>query len=670
MSYSGDLGMMKHTTDNRQTLNRWIVFLIAIALWGMGQTQVGFGQQGSQITLLDTTVQVNAIGNAQIQQTLSLPPQSFQRLRRKIGNPIRLVRMMHDSSSWNLIERMTGTFEELKNEVHANYSHLGYSRSNKQGSWTIHFSNNEDARLVTVHENVAIFNSVSNTDSGPMTIIYRIHTPVGSRNLEFNRPKKTFSYDFSPDIANGDQARSELEINCKPQLMSSLAKLYGNDQLESFWAARSIFKNVGDTTLNNYRVRFRVDGFSGWSNWKKSAVVFPGQTVVDAFYPVFDLEKLSHLTGSRPAMVQCQYEYEVNGETRKDSDATRLQLTSRNEVVYSSRPDNQNLDWYEQHDLAEYILAAFSTSQDPVIQQVAGAVSGMTGGIAASSDDEQALQFLKGFWNYLELNKVAYHTPPGWSMNGYFGQHIKYGRDVIRNRAGTCIDLAILWASVAKAVGLRTHIAMVWGHAYPIIELPGGNFLPIESTLIGKSTFDEAVNVGIKNFANPKRGLIIVADIESLEAAGVRSLDLPKIDDNFLSKIGYRSEMPSPDIQNHNNATQSSQNSNATDTAPEPRYLDTTLYGTWFGVLENEDDAELAFLMHFDSNGNFRCANGVIENDQFQQRSCEEGTWWVQNGTLSLNSEAYVDEYTMSFEDGFLFLRAGEDHYFFKRLEN
>ena len=61
--------------------------------------------------------------------------------------------------------------------------------------------------------------------------------------------------------------------------------------------------------LSDYRVRFRIDGFTSWSQWRHTSKVYPGQTVVDPYYPVFELDKLNVLTGSRPVMLNIEYEY-------------------------------------------------------------------------------------------------------------------------------------------------------------------------------------------------------------------------------------------------------------------------------------------------------------------------------------------------------------------------
>ena len=622
--------------------------------------------QEQKVTCLETTIHLNETGDATFHQDLSMPLRSYQVFRQEIGSPVKLIRKMQSMSSWNKIEAMKGDFDEVKHQVSGSFEHIGFSRSVSPGTWRVDFAEEEQPKLITIQDNVAIFSSADSTGLGAMSMILRVHTPPQSRNLRFNEREKNLTYEFTPEIAEGEQCRHSLDLDCKPQLMSSLAKLYGNEQLDAFWAARSVFKNTGDRTVTDYRIRFRVEGFSSWSNWKKSASVYPGQTVVDPFFPVLDYDKLAAITGSRPALIHCEYEYKVGGEVHQETESARIQVTSRNEVVFSSRSDGENLDWYEQNDLAEYILAAFTTSQDPLVQQLAGIVSGMAGGVAASSDNQQAIQFLMAFWDYLEVNKVAYHTPPGWSINGYFGQHVKYGRDVIRNRAGTCIDLSILWASVAKAVGLEVNIALVWGHAYPVIELPEGQLLPIESTMMGKYSFEEAVDMGIDNFNSPERGLIILADIDALEKAGVRSLDLPKLDDDYLSKLGYQARRGQQASSNEAGQAFGQNNQGQRGASEDVRQ---GLVGGWVSIAETPNGKLSAFVMELGADGRCASAFGTLEEEQFVRESRMEGSWSVQGNTLVFSYPDGSSQMPFEYRQNQLILSYEGQQYEFQRME-
>src|ERR671936_406412 len=100
----------------------------------------------------------------------------------------------------------------------------------------------------------------------------------------------------------------------------------------------------------------------------------------------------------------------------------------------------------------------------------AGGVRRRAGGGATSNEDEAAHKFLDALYTYMGKH-IDYQTPPGELFDGKFAQHVKYGRDVLRNRAGTCIDLAILYGSVCEAVGLRPVLFIIPGHCFPGIYL-------------------------------------------------------------------------------------------------------------------------------------------------------------------------------------------------------
>lgn len=625
--------------------------------------------QSNHVIKLNTTVELDATGDASIQQSLVLPPQPYATLKQQVGNPSRLIRMMQDTSNWNELVDLDGTFEDIGNSVEASYRHVGFSRACRDGSWLVRFSDSEDAALITTHDNIAIFNTAVVTDYGPMSVILRLVVPEGSENLKFDKSENEFTYDFRPDITEGDHGETEFDIDAKPQLMSSLAKLYGDHRFDAMWAARSVFRNTGDQIVRDYRVRFRLSGFSTWSGWKKSRLVYPGQSVIDPFFPVLDLEKIAQMTGSRPVMIETEYQYVLDGEKVIETDSTRIQLTSRNQIVYSSKAADENLDWYEHNDLAPYVLTAFTSSQDPVMQQLAGAVSGLAGGVPASSGDQEAYTFLSAMWDFLEMNKVAYHTPPSWSINGYFGQHVKYGRDVIRNRAGTCIDLSILWASVAKSVGLKSHIALVWGHAFPVIELPGGDLLPIESTMIGQYTFDEAIDQAIANYNDPQSGLMILVDIDAMETAGVHPLDLPRVDDDYLAKMGYQTtastvpagQQDDPPSGDHTQ-TPPSRNNGAT--------LDSRLLGIWHCRVEG-NGTTTDLVMQFGEDGSYASAYDTKSRGQGTiDEGAEEGTWYVQDDLLYVETSSENLTCGYQFRNGYLILACDGSEYAFELLED
>ncbi len=488
----------------------------------------------------ETVVNVDAVGDAKITHELTMPVVPYASLKRTMGDPLQVMHTMDSNLSWLQIDGLTARFDDTHHAVCSDSVCRGLSRTITGTKWCLSVGANDGLEPIDVQNGSAVFGRVSRTAAGIVSNYVRICLPEGSTQVAYDERRDQLTYFYEPEIEDGDRVDTDYRIEARKHIVSSLAKIYG-DETSPLWAARSVFKNTGSQRITDFRVRFRVVSYSTWSSWKRSSMVYPGQTVTDYFHPVFDIDKLASLSGTRHAMIETEIEYTtLDGERVADTDSERVQVLSRNEVVYSTRPDDENLTWFDQFDLAPRILSCFTNGTDPVMQQFAGRVSAAAGGPASSLNSEGAIAFLGTMWKVLQENGLAYQTPPAYSVNAYFGQHVKYGRDVLRNRAGTCIDLAILWASAAEAVGLEPHIVLVPGHAFPAVRLPNGNLIPLESTAIGEETFPQAVERGFATLQQWREdGRLMIVNIQELKAEGARSLDLPHLTEDVLAKWGY-----------------------------------------------------------------------------------------------------------------------------------
>ena len=130
-------------------------------------------------------------------------------------------------------------------------------------------------------------------------------------------------------------------------------------------------------------------------------------------------------------------------------------------------------------------------------------------------------------------------------------QNVKFPRDVIRDRSGTCIDLAILYASMANAVGLKPYLAFIPGHCFPVIELPGGQQIGIEATGIGgglnhgSQSFEAVVDSGIKTLAKWQQdGRIYIIDLQDMWTKGIANPELPRLPPNILNDWKISAKLP------------------------------------------------------------------------------------------------------------------------------
>ena len=496
------------------------------------------------------TIKLDAVGNADIRLTLTAPTNVYTTLKTKTPNVAVLLRKLGAGRHWALLENIDGSFIDMQSCVDIHYTQRGLARIEHGHQWSIAFEPGAAPDLVDIHGTTAIYEETASNQVGLASMIIRVECPAGSTNLKNNPGARSFSYEFEPKVGEKGTADATFAVEHKDALMSCLAKCYSNERFSFLWAARSRFDNTGTATLDDYRVRFRIAGFSAWSQWHHTSKVYPGQTVVDPYYPVFDLDKLNVLTGPRPVMLEIEYEYRrPNGEKVAESDSRQLEILGCNQTIFSGLPSSEIMNFADRLEYIPAVLASFTTPSDPVIEELAGRMSGRADGAAAAFTNADAVKFLRSLYEFLGDNRVSYQSPPSYVNGAQFGQHIKYGRDVLRNHAGTCIDLAILWASTCEAVGLRPVLVVIPGHCFPAVRLPKGQLVAVEATGVGKCDFDKAIEIGDKELQQARQGESIVVDVLALRKAGIQSLDLPLTSPRFLTDLGYRFD-PKPRLQN------------------------------------------------------------------------------------------------------------------------
>lgn len=366
-----------------------------------------------------------------------------------------------------------------------------------------------------------------------------IKLPEGASEISLSKGSATLTYRAVPRFpADAGQAslHPSFQLDAKPELMSALYKVYGTPDWSEFWAARVIIRNTTANLLSDVRVRFRIEGFSGWSPWQKVEVMYPGQTIVEPFFPVFE-PAITRLRSGTPALLEVEYEYSLpDARKMSNNDSARIRLLGMNEAVWTSHTTDKNSSWYEIFRNAPPIVASFVSADDPVIQDVVGMISRAIQGEGSTLSDEGAMAFLGALYNLFREN-IAYENTPGGLVDGFLRQHLKYGRDVLRTRSGTCVNLAILYASVAEATGLEPSIIVVPGHAFVKVALPmSGRAVFVETTGCGGGTretsygfFEAQVRAMLAYQTALAAGKVIEVAIPTLRQQGIRAPELPDL---------------------------------------------------------------------------------------------------------------------------------------------
>jgi hypothetical protein len=612
------------------------------------------------------SVCVQEVGDLDVKMTMKVQTADYNVLRQSGVTLPGLAKLMGiDDSGSDRIADFSGNFLDGSNQFELSYRKPGGARMTKPNHWMLNVQ--PGCQLVSANDNRITLMSATTVEGGVSTLIIDMELPAGAKNAGFNPAKREVTYTYTPKIESGQRPELQFNVDHKASIMSSLAKVYSNPVFSNLWVARAEAKNTGDQVLSNYRVRFRVSELSPWSPWQRCAKVFPGQTVVDAYFPIFDLEKIMELNGSRPATIEAEYEYELaDGTKLEETDAYPIQVLSRNEVIFSSLAGAEIDGFADQFNMVPAVVTAMTTPADPVVQQLAGHIHSMAASIVGSSisaqtSDQDCLNFIAAIQYFIRNNAIAYQTPPGYLAQGLSGQHIKYPRDVLRNRAGTCIDLAILWASLCEAAGLQPGVMVVSGHAFPMVRLPeSGQWLPIESTLVHHS-LEDVLRVGKEAFEKAAENDRCLVDISNMRRAGVVGLDLPNVSEDFLTKLGYEFTVPTSNAPQEETTNQvpadklqpnndSQPVTTSTDAPVQEEYTarrppvpkNTTgtfqpngknfdlkrLVGTWEGRFEFENSNDTEIGLKLDGNGSFWLI--VWEknsNDEIVQENQSKGRW-------------------------------------------
>ena len=201
------------------------------------------------------------------------------------------------------------------------------------------------------------------------------------------------------------------------------------------------------------------------------------------------------------------------------------------------------------------LIAAFVTPNHPEIAKVISEASvylkKWADTTAFSAYQRQNPNFVKqqmaAIYTALCARKIAYNMPP--ASFEYIGQKIRLANTVLEIKQGTCLDLAVLYASCLEAVGLNPLIIFISGHAFCGCHLEEETFadcatddvsaiekrivtgaeeiLLVECTDITKDNidFDVALKHGKDHFDKPGE-FICAVDIARTRGSGIRPIPL------------------------------------------------------------------------------------------------------------------------------------------------
>ncbi len=529
---------------------------------------------------------VDALGDARLEAEVRFPPTDAASARATTPDPARYFpRLCPSRPDYQVGPDVQVAWVAGQPALTAQGSLLGLARYRGNGRWELHLGRtfSQGSPLPDDPALRAWRFAVNGTlDAGrPVRGSLEVRLPAGATGPRWAEADRKLHWTLAPAPAAGP-ATLVGGLEATARVVSGAYKVYtlardfvarrvplpnggevvvGSD-ISTPWVARLVLRNEGPGIARDLRVRFLLEGYvADWSGAERWPEVLPGQTVVAVYYPVIQ-PTIARLRDDTRANVAAAWTWtEGQGaETRerKDDAWTRSTLLGANNFAFSDLGAAESFGTFAEGLNNGPLLAAWVSRNDGVINQFAGMANKNAGGVAASTKDEFALKAMRACYELMIFNEITYQSPPdtlrdrGQSFDVSRVQTVKFPRDVIKNRSGTCIDLAILYASMLNAVGLKPILVLIDGHCFPAASLPeSGRIVGLESTGVGGGLrggfmpWAKALEVGTAEFERAlESGRYLLVPVHEMWEAEILTPELEELPADILQRWSVTGKAP------------------------------------------------------------------------------------------------------------------------------
>ncbi len=605
---------------------------------------------------VDAQIELLPNGDGSAHVILDFSARDYNNVKTKYPNPFQFLRDFHsDRANYEIAQGAACRYDDATSAVVMDIVEKGSMRNRGNGTWELQvepgpeFVNQKDGpdgrTTLYFYEHGELVAGI------PYRGQLQYHLPAHAGNPEWDASRRTIRFQL-PYTGPSGQARLTQELAVKDRMMTALYKVYGlGSDFAAMWVAKSIFRNTGDGVIRDFQVRYRLEGYSEWSMWETTEEIVPGQTLVSVYYPVLD-KSIAQLHSNSPANVLVEWKYQdAQGRAQEGHDGRRVVLLGGHEFIFSNLTEGDSYGTFaDEHNNAPFV-AAWVSRDDAVIKQFAALANKKAGGIGATQSDENAMKALKACYDLMVESGITYQFPPSLvdhslSFDAQSVQNVKFPRDVLRDRSGTCIDLAILFASMTNAIGMQPYLALVPGHCFPFVKMPGGGFAAVEATGVrggpqhDAQDFDWAFKAGCEELKKwTDDGRVYLIDLQALWTRGLSNPELEPLPSDILAQWGIA-------------AAAEGQASPAPTPAPEPQPTVTmapSFAGTWSGQVTELCSGQsitypVMFVLECRGNGQYvgtYSAQATVPTvyGWLQVRIDEEFTGAVADGALVLQGQ-------------------------------
>ena len=247
-------------------------------------------------------------------------------------------------------------------------------------------------------------------------------------------------------------------------------------------------------------------GIEGYSTTASSTVIIgPNERLTVRHNPRLNTQAVDALNSRRPGNFFIRVTQLKEGEDE-------VLLSDSVEITIYSRRDFIWVNGFKPKEMFE-LYAAWVTPNDPAVEELirhaadysqSGIIFNGYGGVA--NDEEGTIwDRLQAIWRAQEDEDLTYISTMVAFSAGY-NQRIRTPYDVLEQKSGNCIETTLLFASAAEALDLEAAIVQIPGHAYIAVRMDQENasYYFIETTLIGRASFTQAVQEGLRKWEETK----------------------------------------------------------------------------------------------------------------------------------------------------------------------
>ena len=306
------------------------------------------------------------------------------------------------------------------------------------------------------------------------------------------------------------------EFGCGVDYLTPLAHLYG--------------VILGDfcviTVVNNNSAAVKVvvtSEVTGYTSQATDTVTIPaGATQELRQNPRLTTTAIDSLNAPHDADVHVVVSYLQSGEPRTVLDQTSsTNVTSRRDFPWL-------IGGFTEHQVDE-LLAVMVTQNDPAVEELIRTAANYRAdhAMGATETAADALDEMSAIWQAESKDYHLFYVNTTETFSAAF-QRIRLPGEVLPEASGNCIELTLLYAAVAEALGLKGYLILVPGHAYFGVDLTGQqDIVIIETTLIRGDTFKDALASGTQEWNEAYPHLQAgeksydVVDVEAARSDGV-----------------------------------------------------------------------------------------------------------------------------------------------------